>query len=204
MKNKLLKLLSDNKNAIIGEEKYIVAAVLIAMVVIEGEEYIVLEKRASQIRQGGEISFPGGKYDVADLTTETTACRETYEELGIDRDKIEILGKFGSLITPRGMLLDIYIGQLNIKNVKEMRFNTIEVEKLLFVPIKFFKENEPRIEKIEMKNIPMFSPSELKLPKRYRNSWTGYFRDVYFYNYQEEVIWGITAEIIYEFIQKYS
>lgn len=204
MKNKILKLLSNTKNVIIGEEKYIIAAVLITMIVIEDEEYIVLEKRASQIRQGGEISFPGGKYDTSDLTTETTAYRETYEELGVEKEKIEILGKFGSLITPRGMLLDIYVGYLNIEDVREIRFNVSEVEKLLFVPIKFFKENKPRIEKIETKSIPMFSPSELRLPRRYENSWSGYFRDVYFYNYQEEVIWGITAEIIYEFIQKYS
>ncbi|WP_291259052.1 CoA pyrophosphatase [Fusobacterium sp.] len=204
MKNKILKLLSNTKNVIIGEEKYIIAAVLITMIVIEDEEYIVLEKRASQIRQGGEISFPGGKYDTSDLTTETTAYRETYEELGVEKEKIEILGKFGSLITPRGMLLDIYVGYLNIEDVREIRFNVSEVEKLLFVPIKFFKENKPRIEKIETKSIPMFSPSELRLPRRYGNSWSGYFRDVYFYNYQEEVIWGITAEIIYEFIQKYS
>jgi len=40
-------------------------------------------------------SFPGGKVDPTDESVLHTALRETKEELGIDADKIEILGRLG-------------------------------------------------------------------------------------------------------------
>lgn len=203
MRDKLLKILIDGEKRIIGQSRYVSSAVFIGIVRIEEKEFIILEKRALHIRQGGEISFPGGKYDVEDKTTEYTAIRETIEELGVTRDKIEMLGKFGSLVSPNGIILEVYIGYINIQNIEEVKYNSAEVEKVILVPLDFFLENPPRVEMIGMENIPMFSTSELKLPERYGNSWTGRPREVYFYNYQGEIIWGLTAEIIYEFIQKY-
>lgn len=203
MRDKLLKTLIDGEKRIIGQSRYVSSAVFIGIVRIEEKEFIILEKRALHIRQGGEISFPGGKYDVEDKTTEYTAIRETIEELGITRDKIEMLGKFGSLVSPNGIILEVYVGYINIQNIEEVKYNSAEVEKVILVPLDFFLENPPRVEMIGMENIPMFSTSELKLPERYGNSWTGRPREVYFYNYQGEIIWGLTAEIIYEFIQKY-
>lgn len=203
MRDKLLKTLIDGEKRIIGQSRYVSSAVFIGIARIEEKEFIILEKRALHIRQGGEISFPGGKYDVEDKTTEYTAIRETIEELGITRDKIEMLGKFGSLVSPNGIILEVYVGYINIQNIEEVKYNSAEVEKVILVPLDFFLENPPRVEMIGMENIPMFSTSELKLPERYGNSWTGRPREVYFYNYQGEIIWGLTAEIIYEFIQKY-
>lgn len=203
MRDKLLKTLIDGEKRIIGQSRYVSSAVFIGIVRIEEKEFIILEKRALHIRQGGEISFPGGKYDVEDKTTEYTAIRETIEELGVTRDKIEMLGKFGSLVSPNGIILEVYVGYINIQNIEEVKYNSAEVEKVILVPLDFFLENPPRVEMIGMENIPMFSTSELKLPERYGNSWTGRPREVYFYNYQGEIIWGLTAEIIYEFIQKY-
>ena len=40
-------------------------------------------------------SFPGGKVDPTDESTLHAALRETKEEIGIDADRIEILGKLG-------------------------------------------------------------------------------------------------------------
>lgn len=204
MREKLLDVLIDGEKRIIGQSRYITSAVFIGIVEIEKKEYIILEKRALHIRQGGEISFPGGKYEFEDMSTEYTAIRETVEELGIKRENIEMLGKFGNLVSPNGMILEVYVGYINIKNIADIKYNPDEVEKVILVPIEFFIENKPRIEKIGMENIPMFSTSELRLPERYGNSWTGRPREVYFYNYQGEIIWGLTAEIIYEFIQRYT
>ena len=40
-------------------------------------------------------SFPGGKVDPTDESVLHAALRETKEEVGIDADKIEILGRLG-------------------------------------------------------------------------------------------------------------
>ena len=204
MKDILADILKDGEKRIIGRNRYITSAVFIAIAKIEEEEYIILEKRALHIRQGGEISFPGGKFDKEDVTTEYTAIRETIEELGIPKDKINLKGKFGILVSPNGIILEVYVGYVDIKNIEELNYNKDEVEKILLVPISFFKENTPRVEKIGMRNIPLFSTNELKLPARYGDSWEGRAREVYFYNFQGEMIWGLTAEIIAEFIQEYN
>ena len=204
MGKKLLNVLAQGEKRIIGQSRYVTSAVFIAIVTLDKTEYILLEKRAIHIRQGGEISFPGGKFDKEDITTEYTAIRETIEELGVPRERIRLEGKFGALVSPNGIILDVYAGYVDIDSLDELNYNVDEVEKVLLVPLQFFKDNPPRMEKIEMENKPLFSTSELKLPARYGSSWQGRAREVYFYNYQGEIIWGLTAEIIYEFINLYE
>lgn len=201
MRNKISELLKDNAPRIIGQDKYMNAAVLIALTEMEGKTYVVLEKRALEIRQGGEISFPGGRCDEKDRDSEETAVRETVEELGIPKEKIEITGKFGTLINASGMLLEVYIGWLKLESQKELNYNRDEVERVIFVPLEFFMLNQPRIEKIGIENIPKFSSKELGLPERYHKAWAGNSREVYFYNFQGDVIWGMTADILLDFIK---
>ena len=93
MREKIIELLKNTNERIIGQDRYVNSAVLIAIAELDEKEYIVLEKRAIEIRQGGEISLPGGKCDKKDKNSEETAIRETIEELGIPREKIEISGK---------------------------------------------------------------------------------------------------------------
>lgn len=195
------RVIEGGNKRIIGEKKYVISAVLIAISRLNGKECVILEKRASNIRQGGEISFPGGKFDTTDITTENTAVRECVEELGVANEKIKMIGKFGTLVNPSGMILEVYVGYIDIESIEELNYNRAEVERVLSVPLKFFIETEPRVEKIGVENIPMFSIQELRLPKRYGKSWSGNPRDVYFYNFEGEVIWGMTAEILYEFVQ---
>ena len=178
MEKKLLNILQDGEKRIIGQERYINSAVFIGIVTMEESEYIVLEKRAFHIRQGGEISFPGGKYEVSDKTTENTAIRETIEELGVSKEKIRVLGKFGTLVSPNGIILEVYAGYIDIESIEELNYNRDEVERVLLVPIDFFRNNIPRVEKIGVENKPLFSTSELKLPARYGSSWSGREREV--------------------------
>lgn len=202
MREKITEILKMDSFRIIGKKRYTNSAVLIGIINLEGKEYIVFEKRALKIRQGGEISFPGGKFEEKDGSSKETAIRETVEELGIEREKIDIIGKYGTLINASGMLLDVYVGYINIEKIEEFNFNKEEVEKLVVVPMEFFKYNKPKIEKIGVKNIPEFSPKDYNLPERYYGSWSGNSREVYFYNYQDEIIWGMTAEIIFDFIEE--
>lgn len=200
MEELLLKVVKNGKKRLIGKYKNIVSSVLISIVTFDNKEYIILEKRASHISQGGEISFPGGKFDQDDISTENTAIRECVEELGVKKDKIEVIGKFGTLVNPSGIVIDVYIGKIDIQNLTELDYNRDEVEKIVLVPMEFFLNNSPRIEKIGIKNVPLFSAYELGIPEKYAHEWNGKDRTVYFYEYDGEVIWGITAEIIYDFI----
>ena len=90
---------------------------------------------------------------------------------------------------------------MKLKNQNELNYNRDEVERVIFVPLDFFMLNQPRVEKIGIENIPKFSSKELGLPERYHKAWAGKAREVYFYNFQGDIIWGMTAEIMLDFIK---
>ncbi len=47
-----------------------------------------------------QIAFPGGRFEPEDVDFKTTALRETEEEIGVNRNKIEIVKAFTSLYIP--------------------------------------------------------------------------------------------------------
>jgi 8-oxo-dGTP pyrophosphatase MutT (NUDIX family) len=53
---------------------------------------VFTERRADLRRHAGEISFPGGRRDEEDPHLRDTALRETYEEIGLPPDAVELLG----------------------------------------------------------------------------------------------------------------
>lgn len=208
----LLELLRDmgNKNNVIGRDKYFNSSVLVALCSIKGIPNFIFQKRSPNIRQGGEICFPGGAYEDGDQTFLETAIRETVEEIGIDRKNIEILGKIGTLIIPTGVLVEAYLGHIHIEHTDDFNINKDEVEKLIFIPVDFFRITKPRIEKIGVTSHPnyieegvlkTFPAKELNLPNMYHKPWTNKPRSVNFFFYGGEVIWGLTADIIIEVVK---
>lgn len=177
------------------------SAVMICILNCEGKDYLVLEKRAKGIRQAGEISFPGGKKDEEDKSFLETAIRETIEELGIKSENIENVEYFGSFFFIMGVLVESFICYLKVEKISDILYNKDEVEKLLFVPIDFFLKNDAIIEEVEIWNKTVFDPKKYKFTERYEEKWKFPNRKIYIYMYGDECIWGMTAEIIFEFIK---
>jgi 8-oxo-dGTP pyrophosphatase MutT (NUDIX family) len=199
---------------ILHKEQYFKAAVLIPFVK-EGDEYhLLFEKRAANIRQGSEICFPGGEFDEEkDINFEQTALRETAEELGISLNSITVIGRLDTLIGPMGILIEPYIGILELNSRDKLNIDEFEVEKAFKVPISYFTENEPEIYHLRMEIHPtitekdgtiveIFPAKTLNLPERYWIPWKGPKREVYVYKTEEGVIWGLTAELIRELVRK--
>jgi 8-oxo-dGTP pyrophosphatase MutT (NUDIX family) len=70
-----------------------VAAVLVALIRSPAPTRIVLTRRRADLRShAGEISFPGGRRDETDSDLAETALRESEEEIGLPRAKVEMLG----------------------------------------------------------------------------------------------------------------
>ncbi len=179
---------------------------------IENNDYSLLfEKRSAKIRQGGEISFPGGEYEpTKDTSLEETAVRETVEELGIEKSKIRMLGSLGTLIAPMGFTLDVFVAVIDINDINNLKHDKNEVEKIFAVPVSYFKKNEPDKYSVRVEANPfitndsgerveLFPVKELGLPERYHGPWKNGLHRILVYKVAGEVIWGLTAEIIYEF-----
>lgn len=153
------------------------AAVLLPILLKKAEPELLLTRRTEKVgTHKGQVSFPGGKKDAADRYPVETALRETQEELGIPPQQFEVLGRFHDYlsITEYRVVPVVAICTGN----PLMEPNPHEVAKVLRVPISFFQDSVPREE----------------VQKR-----LGQRRTVYFYDYQGEVVWGLTAAIIRDF-----
>lgn len=195
---------------VIGRERYFNSAVMALVVENGGKYHLLFQKRAKNIRQGGEISFPGGKIDEKDRNSLEAAFRECFEEIGIPRERIELIGKIGTHITPSSTMVEAYLGKTTIEDMENLELNESEVERCFLVPLEFFIKTAPRIEKLQVETQPFYEENgkiyqfpyeEFNLPDRYRKPWKSPPKEVYFYSYGEELIWGITAEIIVEIIK---
>ncbi|KIJ55408.1 hypothetical protein M422DRAFT_24012 [Sphaerobolus stellatus SS14] len=72
------------------------AAVLIPLCNVNGEAGVLFEVRGKLRHHGGEVSFPGGKIDETDQSARSAALRETWEEVGIRSEQIEVIGAMDS------------------------------------------------------------------------------------------------------------
>lgn len=64
---------------------------IVPLVWREGIPHLVLIERAAGRRHGGQISFPGGLPEAQDRDLLDTALRETHEELGLERSRVEVV-----------------------------------------------------------------------------------------------------------------
>jgi len=203
---------SNNETVIINRGEFLDSSVLIIITKINDEYNVIFEKRAKEIRQSGEICFPGGIKSKEDQNYLDTALRECEEEIGINRKNIDILGGLGTFIVGGKVIIDVFIGFCDYENIKNCILNYDEVEKIITVPVKFFMENKPKDYKIKTINFARnldkngaeevyFPAKELGLPENYHNSWDGVLNKVVLYKYKDEYIWGITGKIIEKFIE---
>lgn len=209
-----LKSVISNTSSIIGKDKYINSAVLIPFVVIEGKEYLLFEKRSQSVKQPGEVSFPGGHFDLTkDVDYLSTAIRETCEELGISEKKISIIGKLGTLVAPMGVIVEAYLGTISINSLSELEIDKQEVENVFIIPLDFFINNKPAEYFTHLELHPyttkengvreeLLPVKELGLPEIYSLPWKNNKHRVLVYRTKDEIIWGITAELTFELSSK--
>ncbi|RCI03440.1 hypothetical protein CU098_001950, partial [Rhizopus stolonifer] len=88
------------------------AAVLVPLCIDQGKPSVLFTIRNMNMRtHKGEISFPGGKTDDTDPSTEYTALRESQEEIGLEPKTVDILGRYSALPNQTGSLrVHPYVG----------------------------------------------------------------------------------------------
>lgn len=197
-----------------GKEEYFNSAVLVLLIWIGGEYHFVFQKRAASIRQGGEICFPGGKFDPdKDLSFLATAIRETEEELGIDAEKIKIIGQLDTVVSLMGVTIDAFLAVLDLPQVSDLPINTAEVEKVFTIPVSYFENTDPAAYKVNItvhpsyinekgEEVVTFPAKELGLPEHYSKPWGDAQNNVYVYDKTEGPIWGITARLIKDLVSR--
>lgn len=143
------------------------------------ETHLVLIVRNSyEGVHSAQIAFPGGKFEPEDVDFQTTALRETEEEIGISRDKIEIVKAFSSLyIPPSNFMVYPFLGICK----EEIQFvpDPAEVAAIIELPLKVFRDD--RILTIE--NLSTSYASLIEVPA---------------FKIDGHIVWGATAMMLSE------
>ena len=166
---------------------------------VEGEEGIRLlfEVRAPQLRQGGEVCFPGGKMAPGESVSDC-ALRETEEELSIPRREITLLGAPDFICNQRGFLLRPVLGTVSASGLAALRPSPAEVAAVFTVPLSFFRETAPEIRRYALiPQVPEDFPYDaVGISRNY--PWSQGQVEVPIWHYQGHVIWGMTARLVRE------
>ena len=195
MINKIKQVFSNRKSKVIGEFEE--SAVMILLARDSDELSIIFEVRAHKLRsQPGDVCLPGGRVEV-DENPKQASIRETMEELNLKRDQLDVIGDMDYYISPYGNRLYAFVGMLKHGYINP---SEDEVDNIFKVPLKFFLNNEPLLYKMEIgpinkEGFPFHlinGGKNYKLRKGYLNQ--------YFYEYNDYIIWGFTAQIIKSFI----
>lgn len=151
------------------------AAVLVPVWLRDDGPRLILTKRSSHLKHHpGQIAFPGGKVDPGDASPAAAALRETHEEIGLPKERVEILGTLPVHETVTGFAITPFVGLIRGP----------------FTPVPEAGEVE------EVFSLPL---SHVLTPARFaieRRQWMGVWRRYYAVPYGPYYIWGATARIL--------
>ncbi|MGV0980870.1 MAG: CoA pyrophosphatase [Polynucleobacter sp.] len=112
------------------------AAVLIPLVLKSDGLSVLLTQRTDHLHDhAGQISFPGGRMDPGDSSPNDTALRESEEEIGLDRQGVEIIGHLPQYLTVSGYSVTPVVGL--VKPQAEYALDAFEVADVFEVPLHF-------------------------------------------------------------------
>ena len=169
-------------------------ALLVPIVMENGELCLLYEVRAQGLSlQPGEVCFPGGRIEHGETPVES-ALRETYEELGIPADQIEILGEMDIAMHSGGFPVHPVLGKLNEGWRSSLKLNDAEVEQVFTIPLSYLRYNAPRKARIERQYRALDPMSQMDLiasDKRAKLETTTSL----FWPYEGKLLWGLSARI---------
>ncbi|MBO0992003.1 NUDIX hydrolase [Bacillus sp. SD088] len=199
--DKLKEQLNQNKSLFIGEETAFRSAVLIPLVQVENEWHVLFEVRATTMRkQPGDICFPGGKIDATDESPLAAALRETYEELGVDTQKVTVLGQLSPFIAFPSFVIYPFIGIIDYNQIIHS-YNKEEVAEVFTVPVNWLLDYEPYMHLVSLEPMPSTDFPFEKIMNGVGYQWRSRSMEEWFFDYEKYTIWGFTARILKHFIE---
>jgi 8-oxo-dGTP pyrophosphatase MutT (NUDIX family) len=179
-KEVIRRILAENPKKTISDPLLSPAGVLLLLYPKDGEYCVLLNRRTDQVEHHkGEISFPGGSKDANDATLLDTALRETYEEMGIRPEDVEVLGQVDDTPTTTNFLISTTVG--TIPYPYDFNPSELEVAEVLEVPLTALMDDETRRDEVrivgdELDHVPS-------------------------YVYKGHLIFGATARVLSRFLE---
>jgi 8-oxo-dGTP pyrophosphatase MutT (NUDIX family) len=112
------------------------ASVLVPLVVRPDGLQVLLTRRAQHLRDHpGQISFPGGRAEPADVDAAATALREAHEEVGLSPLLVEVLGVLPTYTTVTSFVVTPVVAL--VEPGPALVLDTTEVDEAFEVPLRF-------------------------------------------------------------------
>lgn len=175
-------ILAQHKPATVAEWEARPAAVLVPLFLKGGKWHLLFTQRTETVQDHkGQISFPGGRHDPEDPSLLATALREAQEEIGLDPADVTVLGQLDEMYTVTQYRISPFVGV--IPYPYPFRVNSAEIAELIEAPLEAFLD-----------------PANLE--QRERPALVGPPVPIYFYHIGPYTIWGVTARIVKDFLEK--
>ncbi len=184
MKERLRQLLNHREKLCVVDSDRVSSAVLLPLYNRQGQYHIVFIKRTETVKEHkGQISFPGGTYEETDSTCLETALRESYEEIGLHLEDIDVLGELDDEVTTTSnYIVSPFVGM--IPWPYRFQTNEYEVNEIIEVPIHALLDKDCHQPDTEILN--------------------GQVIESYVFHYQGRIIWGATARILNRFLDIFT
>lgn len=139
---------------------------------------VLIVRNSYQGVHSAQIAFPGGKFEPEDIDFKTTALRETEEEIGVNRNQIEIVKAFSSLyIPPSNFMVYPFLGICK----EEIRFvpDPSEVASIIELPLSIFRDDSI----VTFENLSTSYAKNIEVPA---------------FKIDGHIVWGATAMMLSE------
>ena len=117
------------------------ASILIPLQFHDNKWHVILNVRSQNVSlHQGEIAFPGGKLEDDDENMFSCALRETWEEMGISPNTVDVLGNLDGVLTRTNYLVFPVVGV--IPHPYEFDTKSKEVEEIIEIPLHSLMDDE--------------------------------------------------------------
>jgi 8-oxo-dGTP pyrophosphatase MutT (NUDIX family) len=177
LEKRIRRILMNRERSIVEPKNLVRAAVLVPLLRRSDEYCLLFTRRLKELRSHpGQISFPGGLFEDADINLKGTVTREVKEEIGLSEANIEFLGELDDYASTTGYLITPFVAK--IPYPYDFRVNKEEISELILVRVEEFKR-PPKVGYMIHDGKPY---------------------PVYHYDLPQHVIWGATARIVKNFV----
>ena len=136
---------------------------------------IVLTERTAHLSShAGEVAWPGGRVEPADVNPLAAGLRETFEEIGVPQAAVTVIGELPGEISKFGLWVMPYVGLISAD--QSVTANPSEVASIFEIPMDWLSANPPNeIERLDRHGETQWAPV---------------------YHFGAYRVWGLTALIL--------